>query len=593
MPRWHAFKNIPLQFMKALNLTNVKQQIFIGTFLVLAVGYFVMGFVVYRSLSGLIQSYTDKVMQNIVMQADDSITRFLNQADIVTFQIAVDPRLQSLLYELKTSGTADITVDQKMTARLILGELRFYAASITAIELYSGNRVVYPVSRKALDQRVDTAWIRAADQRPGELIWIGPDPLSPSNLLAIRQVRLENDRYEGGGYLVVSISKDLIPFFSPEFPQIEGSFMYLFDQKGQAVASTDMDHPAISSILYRSNGILKLDNESYVVNRRVSKLTGWTLVVVTPLRTFNEGLLAMQRAMLWAGLVGAGLLLVMVHSLSTMITRPIRKLIRSMRGTSDGIPQKNPDRYWNSEMNALNDTYNNMIKQINDLVSTVYEKELTQGRAELKALQAQINPHFLYNTLEAFYWLLKEKDEDDLAAKVVALSNMFRYTVTGPDAGEWVTVADEVKHAEQYMSLMLLRFSDRIGWRADIAPETLPVRMPKLMIQPLIENAIYHGIEPRKGRGTISLSVRPTAAGEDIAIRVEDDGSGMDPQYLHKAATAEHAKTISGRDAGIGLTNIHRRLRLYYGNDRGITIRSEEGVGTVIEFYIPRGGRTD
>src|SRR5690606_4868418 len=144
------------------------------------------------------------------------------------------------------------------------------------------------------------------------------------------------------------------------------------------------------------------------------------------------------------------LFLVMTFILSTMITRPILNMIRAMRGSRFGSMKPSPITSATMEINELNNTYNQLVVYLNELIEVVYQKEITQSRSELKALQAQINPHFLFNTLEAFYWSLDEKGEEELAQIVIAMSGLFRYVIHQTDGDEWVTIGDELDHAERY-----------------------------------------------------------------------------------------------------------------------------------------------
>ncbi len=257
--------------------------------------------------------------------------------------------------------------------------------------------------------------------------------------------------------------------------------------------------------------------------------------------------------------------------------------MRAMRNSKQDIPVRNQEYYYTMEMNELNQTYNRMVERIENLVETVYEKELMKSQAELRALQAQINPHFLYNTLEAFYWNLKETDQDELANKVIALSHIFRYTVKGKNSSDFDTVREEVQHVDQYMLLMLMRIGHRVTWEMEVDDRALGVFMPKLILQPLVENAVEHGIEGGSGKGSIHLRIAHTD--NEVRIAVEDDGSGMDPLYLEKEDSRQ------GSPRGIALLNIHKRLLMLYGEEYGLQIESQTGQGTVIRLRIPTGER--
>ncbi len=278
-----------------------------------------------------------------------------------------------------------------------------------------------------------------------------------------------------------------------------------------------------------------------------------------------------------------------------MITRPIQRLMRSMRSARFGglrlIPADR-NRFRTLEIDELNNTYNQMVTHMNELIQVVYEKEITQSRTELKALQAQINPHFLFNTLEAFYWSLEEKEESELAQVILAMSGLFRYVI-GSAAGndEWVTIRDELEHAQRYLQIMKMRFVNRLTWNIDADEALLQAPIPKLIIQPLVENAVLHGVESRIGPGSVTIrvfSARPGFA----TVAVLDDGIGMDGETLAKLMHSIEGGFPKNpkKGAGVAMSNVQRRLKLYYPNTAergsGLQIESKPGVGTTVRFEI-------
>uniref|UniRef100_A9U6Q4 Predicted protein n=1 Tax=Physcomitrium patens TaxID=3218 RepID=A9U6Q4_PHYPA len=238
------------------------------------------------------------------------------------------------------------------------------------------------------------------------------------------------------------------------------------------------------------------------------------------------------------------------------------------------------------EINELNHSYNQMVEHMNELIGLVYEKEILQSRTELKALQAQIHPHFLFNTLEALYWSLMEKDEDELAEYVVAMADLFRYTITGPGKEEWVRLEDELEHIERYLLIMKMRLGDRLSWSISSPPALASVPMPKLLIQPLVENAILHGIEGRIGPGKVSVGVSLSADQMHLVVTVTDDGKGIDEDNLRRIVTAlQTGMTPPFKGSGMGIFNVQQRIKLYYGGDR------PDESGLAIDSQIHRGTR--
>ena len=177
---------------------------------------------------------------------------------------------------------------------------------------------------------------------------------------------------------------------------------------------------------------LALDGVEYIVTQQRSPVTGWTLFILTPIERLTEGIHHLRSAFFISGAIGFVLFLLISYGLSTMITRPIMMMIRTMRSSRFGELRTNPDKSSIVEIQELTNTYNQMVENINELTGAVYKKEILRSRAELNALQAQINPHFLYNTLDALYWSLQEKDEEELADYVLAMSELFRYTIAAP-----------------------------------------------------------------------------------------------------------------------------------------------------------------
>lgn len=245
------------------------------------------------------------------------------------------------------------------------------------------------------------------------------------------------------------------------------------------------------------------------------------------------------------------------------------------------------------EIHKLNEVYNQMVYRLNELTQEVYEKEIMQSRTELKALQSQINPHFLFNTLEAFYWSLEDKGDEEMARMVVAMSRLFRYIISSPNQNEWVTLADELEHAERYLRIMEMRLGDRLTWEIQLSDSMRMVKIPKLLIQPLVENAILHGVESRIGPGKVSVRVDASTKEGLVHIEVRDDGPGMDDQRLQSVVHALNGgPAVSDKGTGVGLINVDRRLKLYFGNQLGkacgLSVKSEMGEGTIIGINIPK-----
>jgi two-component system, sensor histidine kinase YesM len=276
-----------------------------------------------------------------------------------------------------------------------------------------------------------------------------------------------------------------------------------------------------------------------------------------------------------------------------MITRPIIRLTNTMRFASEGSLPLTPKIPSVNEINELNSTYNQLVKETNHLITMVYQKEITRNRSELRALQAQINPHFLFNTLDALHWSLEENDEEELAELVVTMSNLFRYTISRSTEDEWVRIKEEIAHIEDYMEIMKMRFGELLKWQIQLPKAFEEVKIPKFLIQPLVENAVLHGAENKVGQCTVDVIVQQGEMDNNIKVIVRDDGIGISESKLKKIKESMEKEGISSATGkGMAISNVYKRLTLYYQErqQKGLMIESIENKGTFISFEIPKDG---
>ncbi|MBO4395670.1 MAG: sensor histidine kinase [Eubacterium sp.] len=219
----------------------------------------------------------------------------------------------------------------------------------------------------------------------------------------------------------------------------------------------------------------------------------------------------------------------------------------------------------------------------NKLLRQVQQEQVQLRKAEFLVLQSQINPHFLYNTLDAITWLAESGEHDTVVHMVDSLSGFFRASLNqGKDI---VSVSEEVRHIRSYLEIQKIRYQDILEYSIDIPDEFADVKIPKITIQPLVENALYHGIKNKRGGGTIAITAETD--GEDILIRVTDDGVGMNAERLKQVRAAINEQATE--ETGVyGLYNVNERIRLHFGDSYGIMIESEEGVGTRSVIRLPR-----
>lgn len=267
--------------------------------------------------------------------------------------------------------------------------------------------------------------------------------------------------------------------------------------------------------------------------------------------------------------------------LSRTVTRPVRRLVDSMQKfekQAESFEYKT-DMSNVVEFKTLSKSFEHMVLMIQSLMEKVHNEEIVLRKTELKALQAQINPHFLYNTLDSIQWMCEQDNSKDAVKMVGALAKLFRISIS--HGNEFITISDELKHAESYLIIQSYRYKNQFTYSFDVDKSVLGYMCNKITIQPFIENAIYHGLDRMVDEGEIKIIAE--RRGKDIAIIVKDNGLGM---------TEEQCKTILQKDRsdskGIGVKNVNDRLKIYFGEQYGITIESELDVGTTVTIKIPK-----
>jgi two-component system sensor histidine kinase YesM len=320
------------------------------------------------------------------------------------------------------------------------------------------------------------------------------------------------------------------------------------------------------------------------------KNTGWKVVAYVTLNELYKDADTLRRNIIMLCVIVILVLTVLTVSIAFDIVTPINRLVKGMKKlqAGEGNVQIKNDR--GDELGFLNKAFNEMSSEINHLVNWVYREQLTRKEAELKALQSQINPHFLFNTLEAINWLAQLNNVPEISSTVSDLSDLMEGSIGRDD--RLITIKEEFTYADKYISLQKRRFGDRIELVKNIQTEVYSIKIPRLLIQPLIENAVYHGIERIRGKGTITLNAEKL---EDcVSIEVIDNGAGMEREDLEQLNDRlsmdndTYFKSLNDKKRrSIGIENVNRRIKLFYGENYGLKICSEIGKFTKAVVIIP------
>lgn len=267
--------------------------------------------------------------------------------------------------------------------------------------------------------------------------------------------------------------------------------------------------------------------------------------------------------------------------LGRSITGPITDLCARVEGIDSGeLTEREPIQAEGYEIRTLSEGFEQMVGRLNRQIRETAHNQERLRRTELALIQAQVNPHFLYNTMDTIIWLIEAGKTQEAVEMVSNLSSFFRSSLSqGRDV---ITLREEEAHVRSYLQIQQARYKDIMRYTVNIVPELSGALIPKLTLQPLVENALYHGVKLKRGMGHIYVVGR--TEGEDILLQVTDDGVGMDPERLE----ALRHSLEQGERVGFGLSTVHERVRLFFGPPYGLSVSSQPGVGTTVSVRIPR-----
>lgn len=368
-------------------------------------------------------------------------------------------------------------------------------------------------------------------------------------------------------------------------------YVYIVDESGgivyhpqQQLILSGVKKERLTQIISQGASAVYTDErgEEKIYTPFYSEKTGWTIVGVVYVSELVEG-----EAVIWAiyfVIAGAlGLLAIaMAVFMSGNITKPVKQLEKAMDQAKTGdFTSVQIQVQGNNEIYRLQQNFSRMISQIEDLIQKNVHKEEEKRKIELKALQSQINPHFLYNTLDSIIWMIESEESEKAIQMTSALAHFFRQAIGKSDL--YVTLREELEYTKNYLIIQKMRYADKLDYKIEVDERILEHRIIKLVLQPLVENALYHGLKYKASVGMIEIVGYQMQ--DSIVLKVSDNGIGMEEDFL--CHIFEQKKQDGKKHSGIGIGNIRQRMQLYYGEHCEFKIESEKDVGTVVTMVIP------
>ena len=460
------------------------------------------------------------------------------------------------------------------------------------------NRSMYTYQKVALDySKLD--WYAKAVAKPQDAIITGPNRHSffdtDDEVISLSR---EVQSYENGtfrGVILINLNMNKITEICNSFQEKQENFICIINDKGELVYEQQNgrerfafdekeNRQELNTALGKTKEScfrLNYRGEKYLVTRTDMKTTGWTLVSMVPYKSVMAETMAISGVMILAVAITLIVTLLLLNRILTGVVKPLKKLEKYMVQVNPDNMDQRMEILTDDEIGHLSMKFNQMMDRIRNLKEQVIEEQEDKRKYELQALQAQINPHFLYNTLDSIIWMA-ETNDSNIVAMTEALAKLFRISLN--KGNEEISLERELEHVKNYLIIQSMRYADKFTYEISAEPGVERCRTIKLILQPIVENCIYHGI--KKKRGTGKITIRAYRREQNLIIEVSDDGCGMPEEICRKILSDEiESENISG--SGIGVKNVNERIQLRFGKKYGLSYSSEEGVGTTVTYVLP------
>ncbi|MBY0204523.1 sensor histidine kinase [Paenibacillus cucumis (ex Kampfer et al. 2016)] len=594
-------------------LFNIKTKLFLILVLVSIIPIIVVSLSSYRSYTKLVNEQTSLITSTTIGNSVKSMEEILQNID----------RISVTLLQQSSNATAYSTVSDELTKlndtndqydifmirsklKLIFENILLGYNYINGLYLFTPDGKWISYGSSGTDLRLDYValqdqWYLDTIQRKGDLyvgeVGVKPYIINAKQSIGFSRALYDPNNHEFLGVFMLDCGMNIFDGLKRN-PAPSLSNLYLADDQGKILYSTESDqigHPLPASF----NPAMKQVNSSSQYKTIQDKMMtviqkvpghNWNVIANISLERLYEQYNISQKLFLYVAVSCAVIFLLLSFFLSNLITKPIIELTKMMRKTKSHQfvkikPQKSKHV---DEIGILYHEFNKMMKDIDTHIRESYQNKILTLDSQMKALEAQINSHFLYNTLESINSIAEIEEVESIVIMTKSLGDMFRYSIKTDS--ERVTVSEELQHVENYMAIQQIRYGDKINFELYVEPEIQNHYMLKLLLQPLVENAIYHGLENKRGKGTIMITGK--VQDEQIIFEVCDDGVGIAPEQADELRQLllqppEFISVGQRLKQSIGIKNVHSRIVLYYGDGYGLTFHSEVHRGTRITVKIP------
>lgn len=549
-----------------------------------------------RRYSKLYRLQAENYNQNIISQTNLGIVQSLQQFESKIKEVIDNPEIRNSL-----SSSLPVSEFQYEYQKIIEGYFDFQSLDayyLECLDIYPLNRTgsfQYGYKNTQIKNIKNSSFYESALIHPTTLNWLPYN--THEQCLELARCIYDYDTYELQGILIIRLSHDFLLDKFQNLNVMDTDCLYILDSDGQILCSTD---PTLPGTVYKeyhflsSSGTYSNDGRLYSYARLKSAASAIPYDNWITIMSLNENtLFASFRKILHDFNVIAVLILlasaIAVFFLARKLITPIYALTNAMEQVSkENLSVSLPTVSFFKEYTTINQGFNHMVLRLDMLINTVYKAQLAQKEAQLKTLQSQINPHFLFNTLQLISWKAYEYEAVPVCDMIASLSYMLQTDLYSDDENCF-TLRQELEYIRQYSLIIKNKYDNRISITTNVPEELLDCRIPKLILQPFLENSIKHGLEPKISPGNVSLSI--SRSRNNLICVISDNGIGMRNDTLKKIQSANldmpSEKVRDEKGHQIALSNIQRRIKLLYGDEYGFSVISQPYQGTIVTLIIP------
>ncbi len=586
-------------------MLSLKNKIFVSNTLIIIIALLLFAIFSNRAFSEALMERTKRSSMREIDLININLDTMINSIEDYSRVIASEHRLQKELVEIKNTSETDNILLKNLRIKTAMSEIVSNIISpntqIAGIAVFADQKVIYSgysIDEKSVNKIIHNEHLEKAYeiQRP---IWMGLAPLQftdrrKSDVFSVS--KLIRDRNTGNALGVVTLfinEVNISNIYTKNIVTTQDSY-YIVDEKDKVISSRNKSdlYKDIGEVLrikdsaykeLKKNGSLLLTDKKVPIlySMKAYRKFGWRVISVSGMEEIVSEETKIKNIIILTLIVCAIIVFMTSYIISHTVTKPIYLLLDTMGKIKDGNMKIRADENTDGEVGVLANGFNTLMNQLEESMEQIYKEQKLKRKNEFKLLQSQIKPHFLYNTMETISSFIKLDMKEQALTTIQYISNFYKLSLSR--GNEIITVEEEVKIIESYLSIQRLRYAEYMDYALEFDKAMLKYTIPKLTIQPLVENAIYHGLKQSQSKGMIY--VKGYIKEDYIVIEVLDTGIGMPKERVE--AISKFGPLREADPRSFGLRSVDERLKLQYGSHSGISIESVEGEYTLVTVSIP------